>query len=143
MFTPSFPTRLASDLCLPVDVSCWPKKWRRVASQAAAHSVSATVVVRQRSETVEATGLAYPPFLVGGDVSGAGGEERCRIASAISTPPSTATAAIFAARPISGSLAEAAEAFAAFGLGGGAARGVEHLRAALRRDGGEIGRAHV
>src|SRR3546814_18033230 len=62
------------------------------------------------------------------------------MASSRSTPPSTATATSFAARPSSVSLAEAAEAFAAFGLGGGAARGVEHLRAALRRDrGGEIG----
>src|SRR3546814_20420761 len=118
---------------LPCDDSFCPKKGRLFAAQAAAHSVSATVSVRQRSETVEATGLASPPILVGGDVSGAGGAERCRIASAISPPPSTATAAIFAARPISVSLAAAAEASAAFGLGGAAARGAQHLRPAPPR----------
>ncbi len=91
-------------------------------------------MLRQRSATAESERGASASLMVGADAPGAGGEEARRMANAMNRPPSTPITAIFAARPNSIALAEAAEALAAFGFGGGAARRVEHLGAALCRE---------
>ena len=66
----------------------------------------------------------------------AGGRVAETTATAISNPPKAAAAASLTDRLMSVPGPEAAETLAALGLGRGIARGLDRLRAALRRNGG-------
>src|SRR5690606_33688883 len=102
--------------------SCWPKKRRRFTSHAAVHSGTASTATRHRARTPSLGVDASAREIWEADAPGAGGETADASASVRTNAPSTATATIFAVRPMSVLPAEAPEALAGFGLGGCIAR---------------------